>query len=204
VFTGLIEDLARVAAAEPRSTPFGDALELTLAPAELAVAELAIGDSIAVDGCCLTVTARGAGAFTVLAGPETLRRTTLGGLRAGARVNLERALLPTTRLGGHIVAGHVDGIGTLVVHRPLGPGHELHFAAPRELLRYVVEKGSIAVDGISLTVNGVNAEAFTVALIPHTVARTTLAAKEVGARVNLEVDIVGKYVEKFVAEWRRP
>jgi riboflavin synthase len=196
VFTGLIEDLARVVAARPS----GDALELVLAPDHLPAAELALGESIAIDGCCLTVIARDRAGFTVLAGPETLQRTTVGALRPGARVNLERALLPSTRLGGHIVAGHVDGVGEIAEKRPLGPGLELVLRAPGPLLRYIVEKGSIAVDGISLTVNQVVAGAFTLALIPHTVERTTLAAKGVGARVNLEVDIVGKYVERFVKE----
>ncbi len=198
VFTGLIEDVARVVRADRRATPDGEALELVLAPVALPPAELALGESIAVDGCCLTVTARDAAGFTVLAGPETLRCTTASGLRPGVRVNLERALLPTTRLGGHIVAGHVDGVGEIAEQRPLGPGVELTVRAPRELLRYVVAKGSIAVDGISLTVNQVGAGGFTLALIPHTIAKTTLGDKGVGARVNLEVDIVGKYVETFV------
>jgi riboflavin synthase len=202
VFTGLIEDQGRVVRAEPRATPDGDGLELAFAPDALPAAELALGDSICVDGCCLTVTARDAASFTVVAGPETLRRTTVAALRVGARVNLERALLPTTRLGGHIVAGHVDGTGEIAERRPLGPGVELAIRAPREILRYVVEKGSIAVDGISLTVNAVGAGAFMLALIPHTVDKTTLAAKPIGARVNLEVDIVGKYVERFVKEQR--
>jgi riboflavin synthase len=200
VFTGLIEDMARVVAAEPRATPDGDAVELLLAPDALPAAELALGESIAIDGCCLTVTARDAAGFRVLAGPETLRRTTVGALRPGARVNLERALLPTTRLGGHIVAGHVDGVGEIAERRTLGPGLELVLRAPAQLLRYVVEKGSIAVDGISLTVNQVAAQSFALALIPHTIDKTTLGAKPVGARVNLEVDIVGKYVEKFLKE----
>ena len=196
VFTGLIEDMARVA----RVSPDGDAVQLVLAPDQLPSAELALGESIAIDGCCLTVTARDGRGFTVLAGPETLRRTTVGALRPGARVNLERALLPTTRLGGHIVAGHVDDVGVIAERRPLGPGLELVLRAPGPLLRYVVEKGSIAVDGISLTVNQVAAQSFTFALIPHTLERTTLGAKPVGARVNLEVDIVGKYVERFMKE----
>jgi riboflavin synthase len=202
VFTGLIEDQARVVRAEPRPTPDGDGLELVLLPDALPAAELALGESIAVDGCCLTVTARDAAGFTVLAGPETLRRTTASALRPGARVNLERALLPTTRMGGHIVAGHVDGVGEIAERRPLGPGLELAISAPREILRYVVEKGSIAVDGISLTVNHVAAAAFSLALIPHTIEKTSLAGKTAGARVNLEVDIVGKYVERFVKELR--
>jgi riboflavin synthase len=138
----------------------------------------------------------------VLAGPETLARTTVGAFRPAGKVNLERALRASDRLGGHIVAGHVDGTGEIASRRQSGPAVELHFRAPREVLRYVVEKGSIAVDGISLTVNRVDEYSFAVALIPHTISKTTLAAKTVGARVNLEVDIVGKYVEKFVKEMK--
>jgi riboflavin synthase len=194
VFTGLIEDTGRLV----EITAAGDARELAVATAAIPAAELALGESIAIDGVCLTVTARDAGGFRVLAGPETLARTTIGELAAGAEVNLERALQATARLGGHIVAGHVDGVGVIEEARPLGPGVELVFAPPRELLRYVVVKGSIAIDGISLTVNRVDDRVFSVALIPHTIERTTLARKRPGARVNLETDIIGKYVEKLL------
>jgi riboflavin synthase len=136
----------------------------------------------------------------VQAGPETLARTTVGGFAEGTVVNLERALLPTTRLGGHIVAGHVDGVGSIESRVEDGPWLVVKFRAPPAILRYVVAKGSIAVDGISLTVNHVDGYAFAVALIPHTLEQTGLGRKTVGARVNLEVDIVGKYVEKFVFE----
>jgi len=204
VFTGLIEDVGRVVRgvnySYGRALPEGTARDLVIAPDTLRAAELALGDSIAIDGCCLTVTARDERSFTVQAGPETLARTTLGGFRAGTRVNLERALLPTTRLGGHIVAGHVDGVGSIASKAADGPWLVLQFGAPPEILRYVVEKGSIAVDGISLTVNRVDGYAFAVALIPHTVEKTGLGAKAAGDAVNLEVDIVGKYVEKFVNE----
>jgi riboflavin synthase len=196
MFTGLVEDTGKVVRADRR----GDAMLLEIAPDTMPVAELALGESVAVDGVCLTVTSREHGRFQVLAGPETLARTTLGRLAPAGRVNLERALRPTDRLGGHIVAGHVDGIGEVASKRKVGPALELSFRAPREILRYVVEKGSIAIDGISLTVNRVDEHAFAVALIPHTIEKTTLAQKGVGARVNLEVDIVGKYVEKFVKE----
>src|SRR5262249_1886020 len=155
-----------------------------------------------VDGCCLTAIAVDARSFTVQAGPETLRRTTLGSFGEGTRVNLERALLPTTRLGGHIVSGHIDGVGAIAAKAPDGPWLALTFGAAADVLRYVVEKGSIAVDGISLTVNKVDATSFQVALIPHTLEKTGLGGKIAGATVNLEVDIVGKYVEKFVGEWK--
>ncbi len=196
MFTGLIEDVGRVV----RTLPQGTARDLVIAPDALRAGELALGDSVAIDGCCLTVTARDEKSFTVQAGPETLQRTTLGGFAEGTRVNLERALLPTTRLGGHIVAGHVDGVGAVAARTSDGPWLVLEFKAPPEILRYVVEKGSIAVDGISLTVNRVDGYAFAVALIPHTVEKTGLGAKRPGDAVNLEVDIVGKYVEKFVNE----
>jgi riboflavin synthase len=144
------------------------------------------------------VTALGRGSFTVLAGNETLARTTLGGLRPAGTVNLERALKLGDHLGGHMVAGHVDAVGEIAGRRDLGANLDIQFRAPREVLRYVVAKGSIAVDGISLTVNRVDDYSFAVALIPHTVSKTTLAGKPVGAKVNLEVDIIGKYVEKLL------
>jgi riboflavin synthase len=194
VFTGLVEDVGRVARAERA----GDALDLTIVPSAFRAGELALGESIAIDGVCLTVTERNHEAFRVLAGPETLARATTGELKEGSRVNLERALLPTTRLGGHIVAGHVDGVGEIAEKRVQGPSIVIRFRCAKELLRYVVEKGSIAVDGISLTVNRVDEYAFAVALIPHTLEKTTLGDKGQGARVNLEVDIIGKYVEKLV------
>ncbi len=196
VFTGLVEDVGRVV--EIRSSAGDAARELTVAPDTIDVGELGIGESIAIDGVCLTVTERGGGRFHVTVGPETLARTTLGGLTAGAPVNLERALLATDRLGGHIVAGHVDAVGKLVERRPFGPGFYLRIEAPSAVLRYVIEKGSIAVDGISLTVNGVDEYSFAVALIPHTIERTALGAKSAGAGVNLEVDLIGKYVEKLL------
>jgi riboflavin synthase len=196
LFTGLVEDVGRIERAERR----GEAVELEIAPQAIRPEELALGDSVAIDGVCLTVTFKDARRFRALAGPETLKLTTLGAARPGGKVNLERALLPTTRLGGHIVAGHVDGVGELASKRPVGPAVDLQFRAPRDLLRYVVIKGSICVDGISLTVNRVDEYSFAVGLIPHTLEKTTLGDKQIGAKVNLEVDIVGKYVEKFVKE----
>jgi riboflavin synthase len=199
MFTGLVEDVGRVSAAVRR----GEALDLEITPAVLPVAELGLGDSVAVDGTCLTVTERGGGRFRALAGPETLARTTLGALAAGASVNLERALRASDRLGGHMVSGHVDAVGTIGARTAVGPAVELRFDAPPDVLRYVVPKGSIAVDGISLTVNRVDEYSFAVALYPFTLEKTTLGAKQVGAPVNLEVDVIGKYVEKFVQEGLR-
>jgi riboflavin synthase len=198
VFTGLIEDIGTVLRIDRRS----DAAVLTIEPAAIRTAELVCGESIAVDGCCLTVTEAAASAFTVLAGAETLRRTTAGALRVRSRVNLERALQVGDRLGGHMVSGHVDAVGEIRARRDLGANLEIEVGAPAAQLRYVVEKGSIAVDGISLTVNRVGADAFAVALIPHTVDQTTLAGKSVGAAVNLEVDVIGKYVDKLLGGHR--
>lgn len=175
---------------------------LGIEPATMNVAELSLGDSVAINGVCLTVTEFTDRRFTVLAGGETLRRTNLGGLRLKARVNLERALAVGDRLGGHLVSGHVDAVGDIVQWRDLGANIDITIRAPASALRYVVEKGSIAVDGISLTVNRVDAQTFAVALIPHTVSKTTLADKHVGQKVNLEVDIIGKYVEKLLGGYK--
>jgi riboflavin synthase len=195
VFTGLVEDVGKIVALEHQP----DAVLLRIATQAIDATRLELGESVAVDGCCLTVTGRKPGEFQALAGPETLARTTLGGFTLGSRVNLERAMLASARFGGHIVAGHVDGQGKIVSLRPTGPAVEVVIETPAALLRYVVEKGSIAVDGISLTVNRVDGYSFAVGLIPHTLEHTSLADKAVGAAVNLEVDIVGKYVEKLLA-----
>ncbi len=190
--------MGRIERAERR----GDSVALTIAPSAMAVDELGLGDSVAIDGTCLTVTERGNGRFQALAGNETLAKTTLGDLRPGHKVNLERALRFGDRLGGHLVMGHVDGVGTIASKRDLGANLDIAFTPPRELLRYIIAKGSIAIDGISLTVNRVDERSFAVALIPHTVDHTTLANKHVGSRVNLEVDMIGKYVEKLVAGYK--
>jgi riboflavin synthase len=183
--------------------PQGGAVVLTIAPRRWSAAELELGESVAVDGVCLTVTEHAAGAgagwFRVLAGAETLARTTVGRMRPGQRVNLERALCLGDRMGGHWVQGHVDGVAALCERRDLGANLELGFRPPTELLRYLVAKGSVAIDGISLTVNRVDATSFSVALIPHTVDNTALASKQPGDLVNIEVDLIGKYVERLLA-----
>jgi len=194
VFTGLVEDVGTVVRADRRS----DALVIGVRPAKLPVGELAIGESVCHDGTCLTVTELGRDTYTVLAGGETLARTTLGGLRIGKRLNLERALRVGDRLGGHWVTGHVDGTGELAQRRDLGANLVLVVRTPAPLLRYIVEKGSIAIAGTSLTVNAVDAETFSVAIIPHTRDHTTLGDLVVGERVNLEVDILAKHVEKLM------
>jgi riboflavin synthase len=198
VFTGLIEDVGEVTGAERRS----DRSVLTVRPRRLDAAALALGESVAIDGVCLTVTERGARGFEVLAGAETLERTTLGRLRPGARVNLERSLRVGDRLGGHFVQGHVDGVGKLVARRDRGANLELELRVPVELARYLVEKGSVAIDGISLTVNRVAGPVISVSLIPHTAQETTLADRRVGDPVNLEVDMLAKYIEKLIPEAR--
>jgi riboflavin synthase len=194
VFTGLVEDVGTIERAERR----GDSVTLTIRTEALPADQLRVGDSVAIDGTCLTVTACADRRFTALAGNETLARTTLGKLRPAGKVNLERALRLGDPLGGHLVAGHVDAVGEIAGRRDLGANLDLQVRAPREVLRYVVVKGSIAIDGISLTVNRVDDYSFAVALIPHTVSKTTLAGKPVGAAVNLEVDVIGKYVEKLL------
>jgi riboflavin synthase len=194
VFTGLVEDVGTIVRADRRS----DALVLGVRPGKLAVSELALGESVCHDGTCLTVTEVGRDAFSVLAGAETLARTTLGNLRIGKRVNLERALRVGDRLGGHWVTGHIDGTGELAVRRDNGANLVLGVRAVPALLRYIVEKGSIAIAGVSLTVNTVDADGFTVAIIPHTRDHTTLGELAIGDRVNLEVDILAKHVEKLI------
>jgi riboflavin synthase len=168
-----------------------------------ALARLALGESIAVNGACLTVTAMQGRRFRVDVSPETLRRTTLGTLAKDGRVNLERALRVGDRLGGHVVLGHVDGVGRLEKIDPDGDWLLYRFRAPRELGAYLVEKGSIAVDGVSLTIFACRAGRFTVALIPHTLARTTLGALRPGSGVNLEADVLLKHIAAMLASRRR-
>ncbi|TMQ03965.1 MAG: riboflavin synthase [Deltaproteobacteria bacterium] len=197
MFTGLVEDTGVIAAAE-RCAGASEALVLAVRPQRIPLAELSVGESICHDGACLTVTEIGAGAYRVLAGAETLALTALGGLDVGKRVNLERALRVGDRLGGHWVTGHIDGMGELIARTDLGANLVLGIRAGAAILRYVVEKGSIAVAGVSLTVNSVDADGFSVAIIPHTRDHTNLGDLAVGDRVNLEADILAKHVEKLV------
>jgi riboflavin synthase len=194
MFTGLVEDVGTVVALERRP----DAVVALVAPRSIPLAELTIGESVCHDGACLTVTEITERGFTVLAGAETLARTTLGQWQEGTPVNLERSLRLGDRLGGHWVTGHIDGTAELIDRQDHGANLVLRFAPPPELLRYIVVKGSAAVAGVSLTVNAVDAESFSVAIIPHTAEHTTLGGVPVGGRVNLEVDVLAKHVEKLV------
>jgi riboflavin synthase len=197
MFTGIVEEVGEIV--DVRTS--GDVVVLTVRGPRVST-DAAHGDSIAVNGCCLTVVdEEGASEdlFRLELVPETLKRTSLGAVAAGSKVNLERALPAGGRLGGHIVQGHVDGVGTLLGRTPGERSDEVRFSLPAELSRYVVEKGSICVDGVSLTVAGVDADSFTVALIPTTLADTTLGRRRPGDPVNLEVDIVAKYVERLTA-----
>jgi riboflavin synthase len=196
MFTGLVQAVGQVVAVERTA----DGVRLAIA-APLA-AELAQGDSVAVNGVCLTAVEPEPGPparFAADVMHETLRRSSLAAAAPGARVNLELPLRPHDRLGGHVVQGHVDGLGTVAEVRQDGFARVVRIAAAPDLLRYVVEKGSIAVDGVSLTVADVDGESLTVSLIPETLERTNLGVAEAGATVNLEVDVLAKYVEKLVA-----
>ena len=195
MFTGLIAGVGRLAAREQRG---GDA-RLRIDVGTLPFEGVQLGESIAVNGCCLTVVEFDATSFAVDASNETLSLTTLGRLAAGAPVNLERAMLPTDRLGGHLVSGHVDGLGIAAKRWDDARAERWRFEAPMALLRYVAHKGSVCVDGVSLTVNVVDDVGFEVALIPHTVAHTAFHAMREGDAVNLEVDLLARYVERLLA-----
>lgn len=196
MFTGLIECEGVITRAERMA----GGMRLEVYSPEFG-RDMAIGDSIAVDGVCLTVVKFIRGAFLTDVSGETLERSTLGGLQQGAKVNLERALRLSDRLGGHLVSGHVDGIGKLELRQPAGKFNVYQFQAPANVMRYVVEKGSIAVDGISLTVAKVGPQGFTTAVIPQTESVTTLKDKAIGSPVNLEADMLAKYVERFVSAY---
>jgi riboflavin synthase len=190
VFTGLVADLGTVA--EVDASQAGARLTVRTA------LELSEGDSVAVNGVCLTATSLPDGAFTADVMQETLRRSSLGALEEGSKVNLELPLRADDRLGGHFVQGHVDGLGTIWAVREEGFSHVVTIGAPPEILRYVIEKGSIAVDGVSLTVSGLGDDWLQVSLIPETLERTTLGEAATGAAVNLEVDVLAKYIERLV------
>jgi riboflavin synthase len=198
MFTGIVEQLAEIRAV----TPMVDGREYAIAT--MFAAELKIGESIAVNGACLTAIACDAGSFRVQAGFETLLRTNLGELHTGDRANLERALRFGDRLGGHLISGHVDCIGSIRSREQRGEFELIWFSCPPEWTRQMVPKGSIAVDGISLTLVDVTADGFSVMLIPHTLSVTTLGFKKPGDTVNLETDLLAKYVQKQLAGLATP
>jgi riboflavin synthase len=201
MFTGLIEAVGTLAGRTPR----GPGARLVIAaPSSAALSGLALGESISVNGVCLTVDALGEGRFEADASKETLQKTTLGALPLGARLNLERALTLAARLGGHLVSGHVDGTGALVSRGPMGEAERLVFRAPRELMRFVAPKGSIAVDGTSLTVNEVDGDTFSVAIIPRTRKETRIDDLGPGDAVNLEIDLVARYVLRLLEAKEAP
>jgi riboflavin synthase len=191
MFTGLVETLGTIQNVRDE----GPGRRLTLSAPSL-LTDMKLGDSVAVNGCCLTVVELTADGFGFEAGPETLRLTNLGELRIGDRVNLERSLRLSDRLGGHLVTGHIDGLGRIAEKKRDGDWEFIWFGCPVELAQQMVPKGSVAVDGVSLTLCEVKPDAFSVALIPHTLAMTTLGFKNVGASVNLETDLLAKYVWK--------
>jgi riboflavin synthase len=199
MFTGLVEAVGRVGTVETA----GQGRRLRVAAPEDPAWQLALGESVAVNGVCLTVVEAGAGRLAFDLAEETLRVTTLGELRTGDPVNLERPLRFDGRLGGHLVLGHVDGIGRVTAVRPEGEGARLEVDVPPGLRPLLIPKGSVAVDGVSLTVAGLADTAFAVALIPHTLEVTTLGQRRPGDPVNLEMDVIGKYVQGFMREWER-
>jgi riboflavin synthase len=197
MFTGIVEELGTLRRSE--RGPVSARLHIE---ARTVLGGVRLGDSIAVNGVCLTVAEFETGRFVADVMAETLRRTNLGELRPGDRVNLERAMRLGDRLGGHLVSGHVDGVGTIVGREPHGIALVFRIRTPGQVLRYVIEKGSVAVDGISLTVIDLDAESFRVSIIPHTAEMTTLGFKQVGEKVNLEADLIAKYVEKMLGAHR--
>jgi riboflavin synthase len=191
MFTGLVEQTGVLRARTVRGPNARLALDCTLGTLEL-------GESVSVDGVCLTVDATSVGGFEADASAETLAKTTLGVLPLGAKVNLERAVALGQRMGGHIVSGHVDGIGRLVERAAVGAAVKMTFQAPKDLLRFLAAKGSVCVNGVSLTVNGVEGDRFSVMLIPHTLQKTSLEALAPGQGVNLEADVVARYVARLI------
>ena len=194
MFTGIVEELGTVAEVVDQ----GDAIRLTIQAATV-LEGTGLGDSISVNGCCLTVSELGDGRWTADLMQETLDRTSLRGVAPGDRVNLERAVTVDKRLGGHIVQGHVDGVGEVLSRNPSEHWDVVRISVPGDLDRYLVDKGSITVDGVSLTVVSAGDDSFTVSLIPETLARTTLGHKQPGDPVNLEVDVIAKYVERLLS-----
>jgi riboflavin synthase len=194
MFTGIIQSVGKIAALDTRG---GDA-SVRISCGKLDMSEVNTGDSIAVSGVCLTVVEHSAAGFTADVSGETLSRTTLGRLRTGDAVNLEKALTLSTPLGGHLVSGHVDGVGVVVNRREVARSVQFRIRAPETLAKYIAEKGSVCVDGVSLTVNAIHGAEFEVNIVPHTLAETTLGTIKEDSEVNLEVDVVARYLERLM------
>ncbi|WP_162045727.1 riboflavin synthase [Vibrio taketomensis] len=194
MFTGIVEAVGTLAAI----TPKGEDISVTVRSGKLDMLDVKLGDSIATNGVCLTVVEFNDNSYTADLSLETLQKTGFAHYQVGDRVNLEKAMLPTTRFGGHIVSGHVDGVGEIIERNSVGRAIEFWVAMPESLSKYVAEKGSITVDGISLTVNGLRKNAFKLTIVPHTGAETTIADFHVGRKVNLEVDVLARYMERLL------
>ena len=194
MFTGIIESIGTLQAI----TPKGEDVSVTVNVGKLDMGDVKLGDSIATNGVCLTVVAMTKNSYTADLSLETLKRTGFVHYKAGDKVNLEKAMLPTTRFGGHIVSGHVDAVGEIIERHQTGRAVEFWIQLPQDLAKYVVEKGSITIDGISLTVNDLRKNAFKLTIVPHTASETTMDTFTVGKKVNLEVDLIARYLEKLV------
>ncbi len=194
MFTGIVEAVGQLTAI----TPKGEDVTITVNVGKLDMSDVKLGDSIATNGVCLTVVDFNDTSYSADLSLETLNKSSFAGCKAGDKVNLEKAMLPTTRFGGHIVSGHVDGVGEIVERNIVGRAIELWVALPPELNKYVAEKGSITVDGISLTVNDLRKNAFKLTIVPHTTQETTIDAFQVGRKVNLEVDVLARYLERLL------
>ncbi len=198
MFTGIVEAVGTLAAI----TPKGEDISVTVEVGKLDMSDVKLGDSIATNGVCLTVVAYSQTSYTADLSLETLKKTGFADYEAGDKVNLEKAMLPTTRFGGHIVSGHVDGVGEIVERNMVGRAIEFWVAMPGDIAKYVAEKGSITVDGISLTVNALRKGAFKLTIVPHTGEETTIADFRVGRKVNLEVDVLARYMERLLTAQR--
>lgn len=194
MFTGIIQAIGTIAALEPK----GEDVRVRVQTGKLDLGDVELGDSIAVNGVCLTAVELPGDGFWADVSGETLSRTTFADLHTGTLVNLEKALTPTTRLGGHLVSGHVDGIGDVLSRHSAGRSEQFIIRAPSSLARYIAEKGSICVDGISLTVNGISGAEFELNIVPHTLVETTMSGYKPGTRVNLEVDIIARHLERLL------
>lgn len=200
MFTGIVEAVGQLTAV----TPKGEDVTITVNVGKLDMSDVKLGDSIATNGVCLTVVAYTENSYSADLSLETLNKSSFAGCKAGDKVNLEKAMLPTTRFGGHIVSGHVDGVGEIIERNMVGRAIELWVALPEELNKYVAEKGSITVDGISLTVNDLRKNAFKLTIVPHTTEETTIDSFQVGRKVNLEVDVLARYLERLLQGTQEP